>query len=345
MRMLAMGSPSGCWRAGSARDRSRVVRDRLAAAARWAVVGAVFVVGLGPRLSSSSVSSSGIGPVVDAVLGKVGFACVSRSPDAKPASGDAAPASPLTPCAGAAAAPWAACGNVPSAEPTRRHHACGLGGHRAPPAQPAARRRILTLGCGEQVAAAERPGEPGVVFVGQGAGVHDVLNLGDLASQEHQEMTFACRRIERGDRVVDGLDQLTLNVLQPAAAGHGHRMRSQDRLGELYFRRAHFGVVATQLGLQGAHRIGGVAGLRGVDRRMRHSSPPPRLSWRSGRGANSVGNVGRPAPSNSSWACDSAVSTVLTCPSSHPSTSAPSVASQPNPQYGGLSAAISTVVE
>ena len=180
-----------------------------------------------------------------------------------------------------------------------------------------------------------------VVLVGQRAGVDDVLDLCDLATQEQQELSLACRRIERGDRVVDGLDQLALNVLKPVAAGHRHRMRSQDRLGEFDFRRTQFGEVVAQPGLQGTNRIDGFAGLRGLDRRLRHSSPPPRLSMRSGGGANSFGSAGRPAPSNNSWACDSAVSTVLTCPSSHPSTSTPSVASQPNPQYGGLSAAIS----
>ena len=117
-----------------------------------------------------------------------------------------------------------------------RHDACGLVGHRRSAGRCRQHgRRILTPGCREQVAAAERPGELGVVFVGQGAGVHNHLNLGDLASQEDQELPLAGRRIERGDRVVDGLDELTLDVLQPAAAGHGHRMSGQDRFSELYF--------------------------------------------------------------------------------------------------------------
>ena len=48
-----------------------------------------------------------------------------------------------------------------------------------------------------------------------------------------EAVTFAGWRIQRHGRVVDGLYQLTLNVLQPGTAGHGHRMGSQDSLGEL----------------------------------------------------------------------------------------------------------------
>ncbi len=221
-----------------------------------------------------------------------------------------------------------------------RRHARGLVGHRRARRRRCLRYRLVTPRGGEQIAAAERAGQLGVVLVGERAVVDDVLDLGDLAAEEHQEVALARRGIERRHWIVDRLDELPLDVLQLRATRHRHRMRTQDRFGQLNFRRPHLGVVAAELALQGPDRVRGHARLGGLDGRVRHSSPPLRLSRRSGRGANSFGNVGRPAPSYSSWACESAVSTLLTCPSSHPSTSAPFLGRQPNPQYGGLSAAI-----
>jgi hypothetical protein len=49
--------------------------------------------------------------------------------------------------------------------------------------------------------------------------------------------------------------------LQRDAAGHRHRVRGQDRLGELDFGGPYLGVVVTQPGLQRADGVGRLTGL------------------------------------------------------------------------------------
>jgi hypothetical protein len=104
-----------------------------------------------------------------------------------------------------------------------------------------------------------------------------------------------------------------------AAAGHRHRMRGQDRLSELYFSRTDFGVVARARPAGSAPRRPPRRTAR-CRRRAASQQPTAEVVLEVGARRELRGSAGRPAPSNSSWACDSAVSTVLTCPSSHPST-------------------------